>query len=42
MAGFAGVLISLAYQLQTTMGMQYTIIAIIVVVLGGSAAFRAA
>ncbi|NLY37764.1 MAG: branched-chain amino acid ABC transporter permease [Firmicutes bacterium] len=35
MAGFAGVLISLAYQLQTTMGMQYTIIAIIVVVLGG-------
>jgi branched-chain amino acid transport system permease protein len=35
MAGFAGVLLSLAYQLQTNMGMQYTIIAIIVVVLGG-------
>ena len=34
MAGFAGVLLSLAYQLQTNMGMQYTIIAIIVVVLG--------
>ena len=35
MAGFAGELLSLAYQLQTNMGMQYTIIAIIVVVLGG-------
>jgi branched-chain amino acid transport system permease protein len=35
MAGFAGMLISLVYQLQTNMGMQYTIIAIIVVVLGG-------
>ena len=35
MAGFAGMLISLAYPLNTNMGMQYTIIAIIVVVLGG-------
>lgn len=35
MAGFAGMLISLAYPINTTMGMQYTIIAIIVVVLGG-------
>ena len=35
MAGFAGVLLSMAYQLQTNMGLPYTIIAIIVVVLGG-------
>jgi len=35
MAGFAGVLISMIYELQPTMGMEYTIIAIIVVVLGG-------
>lgn len=35
MAGFAGVLISMLYQMQPTMGMEYTIIAIIVVVLGG-------
>lgn len=35
MAGLAGGLISMAYQVQTTMGLQYTIIAIIVVVLGG-------
>lgn len=35
MAGFAGVLISMIYEMQPTMGMEYTIIAIIVVVLGG-------
>jgi len=35
MAGFAGVLLSMCYSLQATMGLQYTIIAIIVVVLGG-------
>lgn len=35
MAGIAGVLLSMAFQIQTTMGLQYTIIAIIVVVLGG-------
>jgi len=35
MAGFAGVLISMCYPLYTTMGLEYTIIAIIVVVLGG-------
>ena len=35
MAGFAGVLLSMAYQIQTTMGLEYTVIAIIVVVLGG-------
>lgn len=35
MAGFAGVLLSMVYPIQTTMGLQYTIIAIIVVVLGG-------
>jgi len=35
MAGFAGVLISMLYQMQPTMGMEYTIIAVIVVVLGG-------
>jgi len=35
MAGFAGVLISMLYQIQPTMGMEYTIIAVIVVVLGG-------
>ena len=35
MAGFAGVLISMIYELQPTMGIEYTIIAIIVVVLGG-------
>ena len=34
MAGFAGVLISMLYQMQPTMGMEYTIIAVIVVVLG--------
>jgi branched-chain amino acid transport system permease protein len=35
MAGFAGPLISMTYQIQPTMGMSYTIIAMIVVVLGG-------
>ncbi len=35
MAGFAGPLISMMYEIQPTMGIEYTIIAIIVVVLGG-------
>jgi len=35
MAGFAGALISMIYEIQPTMGLEYTIIAIIVVVLGG-------
>ena len=35
MAGFAGLLISICYSIQATMGLEYTIIAIIVVVLGG-------
>ena len=35
MAGFGGALISMCYPIQPTMGFQYTIIAIIVVVLGG-------
>jgi branched-chain amino acid transport system permease protein len=35
MAGFAGTLISMIYEIQPTMGLEYTIIAIIVVVLGG-------
>jgi branched-chain amino acid transport system permease protein len=35
MAGFGGTLISMCYPIQPTMGFQYTIIAIIVVVLGG-------
>ncbi len=35
MAGFAGGLLSMCYPIKTTMGMEYTIIAIIVVVLGG-------
>ena len=35
MAGFAGVLISMMYETQAAMGLEYTIIAIIVVVLGG-------
>ena len=35
MAGFAGPLISMMYEIQPTMGLEYTIIAIIVVVLGG-------
>jgi len=35
MAGIAGLLISMCYPIQATMGLEYTIIAIIVVVLGG-------
>lgn len=35
MAGFAGALFSMAYQIDTTMGLERTVIAIIVVVLGG-------
>ena len=35
MAGFAGSLISMCYPIYATMGLEYTIIAIIVVVLGG-------
>jgi len=35
MAGFAGLLISMCFSIQATMGLEYTIIAIIVVVLGG-------
>ncbi|MBM4276504.1 MAG: branched-chain amino acid ABC transporter permease [Deltaproteobacteria bacterium] len=35
MAGFAGLLISICYPVNTTMGLEYTIITIIVVVLGG-------
>jgi branched-chain amino acid transport system permease protein len=35
MAGFAGVLVSMCYPIYVTMGLEYTIIAIIVVVLGG-------
>lgn len=35
MAGFAGPLISMIYEIHPTMGMEYTIIAIIVIVLGG-------
>jgi branched-chain amino acid transport system permease protein len=35
MAGFAGVLVSMCYPIYATIGLEYTIIAIIVVVLGG-------
>jgi branched-chain amino acid transport system permease protein len=35
MSGFAGTLLSVCYPIKATMGMEYTIIAIIVVVLGG-------
>jgi branched-chain amino acid transport system permease protein len=35
MAGFAGTLLSMCYPISTTMGMEYTIIALIVVALGG-------
>jgi len=35
MAGLAGVLISMCYPIHATMGLEYTIIAIIVIVLGG-------
>ena len=35
MAGMAGTLVSMSYKIEPTMGLEYTIIAIIVVVLGG-------
>jgi branched-chain amino acid transport system permease protein len=35
MAGFAGTLLSMCYPISTTMGLEYTIIALIVVALGG-------
>jgi branched-chain amino acid transport system permease protein len=35
MAGFAGALVSMMYEIQPGMGLEYTIIAVIVVVLGG-------
>ncbi len=35
MAGFGGTLISMSYNIQPTMGLEYTIIALIVIVLGG-------
>jgi branched-chain amino acid transport system permease protein len=35
MAGFGGTLISISYKIQPTMGLEYTIIALIVIVLGG-------
>ncbi len=35
MAGFAGALLSMCYPIRATMGLEYTVIAIIVVVLGG-------
>jgi branched-chain amino acid transport system permease protein len=35
MAGFGGTLISMSYSIQPTMGLEYTIIALIVIVLGG-------
>jgi len=35
MSGVAGSLISMCYSIQTTMGLQYTVIAIVVVVMGG-------
>ena len=35
MAGIAGSLLSMCYSIQTTMGLGYTVIAVIVVVLGG-------
>jgi branched-chain amino acid transport system permease protein len=35
MAGFSGVLVSMMYEIQPAMGLEYTIIALIVVVLGG-------
>ncbi len=35
MAGFAGVLVSMCFPLNATMGLDYTVIAIVVVVLGG-------
>lgn len=35
MAGLGGTLISMSYQIQPTMGLEYTVIALIVIVLGG-------
>ena len=35
MAGFGGTLISMSYKIQPTMGLEYTVIALIVIVLGG-------
>jgi len=35
MAGFAGSLVSMCYTVQATMGLEYTVVALIVVVLGG-------
>ena len=35
MAGFGGTLISMSYTIQPTMGLEYTVIALIVIVLGG-------
>jgi branched-chain amino acid transport system permease protein len=35
MAGIGGTLISMSYQIQPTMGLEYTVIALIVIVLGG-------
>jgi branched-chain amino acid transport system permease protein len=35
MAGLAGTLLSMSFRVQPTMGLEYTLIAIIVVVLGG-------
>jgi branched-chain amino acid transport system permease protein len=35
MAGFGGTLLSLSYKIQPTMGLEYTVIAFIVIVLGG-------
>jgi branched-chain amino acid transport system permease protein len=35
MAGLGGTLISMSYQIQPTMGLEYTMIALIVLVLGG-------
>jgi branched-chain amino acid transport system permease protein len=35
MAGFGGTLISISYKIQPTMGLEYTVIALIVIVLGG-------
>ena len=42
MAGIAGSLISTIYAIQTSMGLQYTVIAMIVVVLGGLGSVRGA
>src|SRR4030042_1048394 len=39
MAGFGGTLIRMSYHMQPTMGLEYTIIALIVIVLGGLGSF---